>query len=371
MKKICLISDRNIYMKRICNFLAENEYEVHLICRHKGGLSKTEFHPTVRIYQLSSNAIVTKFREIRNLLNQIQPHIVHLHYLTRDSFIPAIKCKRKYQFYITIWGSDLNIYAKNYINRFFQNLGLILCDKIHLLSPYFERQIQKTFFAVHGDKITIYSWGIDVASFQQFSPQKIVELKQELGIGNNDPVILSYRNHKPLYNHHLVIRAMPEILKKYPQAKFIFTRSNSWDENYIQSNRKLAVELNAEDNFIFIERWLNDEELKALVNMADITLNIPLHDGLPATLLEIMATKSIPIVSDLTNYHPFFTDQKNGLYLKKDFTERQLSDLIISALNNKKYLAEKFYKNNIDYIRRYQDWNKMKDKLLLFYEQEN
>ena len=62
MKKICLISSRNIYMKRICNFLSENNFEVHLISRHRNGLSKEEFNKNIKFYQLSSNALLTKLK---------------------------------------------------------------------------------------------------------------------------------------------------------------------------------------------------------------------------------------------------------------------------------------------------------------------
>jgi len=370
MKKICLISDKNIYMKRICNFLVENNYDVHLICRHAGGLAETEFHESIKFYQLSSNKVLTKYREIHKVINRIKPNIVHMHFITKDAFIPAFRLNKKYKFYITIWGSDINIHAQKRFNRLFQNLGLILCDKIHLLSPYFVKQIKKTFFGIKQNKIISYSWGIDVDSFQNFSDDSILKLKTEFKLSDKNPVILNYRNHRPLYNHHITIQAMSKVLARYPQAKFIFTRSGC-DENYLQSNLELVTQKKLRDNFIFIDRWLSDEELRGLVNLANITISIPSRDGLPATLLEIMATKSIPIVSDLKNYHPFFEHDRNGFYLNQNFNHAQLADLIIEALDDRESLVKRFHKNNLEYVRHFQDWKIQKKKLLAFYREKH
>ena len=95
MKKICLISDKNIYMKRICNFLTENGFKVYLICRHKKGLSEKEFNNNIQFYQLSSTFFISKYKEIHGIIEHIKPDIVHLHYIAKDSLIPALKINKK------------------------------------------------------------------------------------------------------------------------------------------------------------------------------------------------------------------------------------------------------------------------------------
>jgi len=353
-------------MKRICNFLSENNFEVHLISRHRNGLSKEEFNKNIKFYQLSSNALLTKLKEIKKIIKKINPDIVHTHYLTKDAFIPILKLNKRYKYFITIWGSDINIFSMNFLNRIFQNIGLIFCDKIQLLSPYFLNKVNETFIRINKNKINIFSWGIDYNFFANPSEEKIKSLKEEFKINEFDFVILNYRNHKFLYNHHTTIKAIPKVIEKHPNAKFIFTKGSA-DKNYINQNINLVKKLNIENNFIFIDKWLSNEELCALINLAHININIPLKDGLPATLLEIMATRSIPIVSNLENYKPFFKANKNGFFLNELENHNELAELIIKSLNNYDEFSVKFYKVNNNYIKKYQNWEIQSKELLEFY----
>ena len=104
-----------------------------------------------------------------------------------------------------------------------------------------------------------------------------------------------------------------------------------------------------------------------MINLAHININIPLKDGLPATLLEIMATRSIPIVSNLENYKPFFKANKNGFFLNELENHNELAELIIKSLNNYDEFSVKFYKVNNNYIKKYQNWEIQSKELLEFY----
>ncbi|MEA1986707.1 MAG: glycosyltransferase family 4 protein [Candidatus Marinimicrobia bacterium] len=366
MKKICLISSRNIYMKRICNFLSENSYEVHLICRHKNGLNEEEFNKNIKFHQLSSNRLLVKFKEIRKIIKTIKPDIVHTHYLTKDAFIPVMKINRKYKYVITIWGSDINIFAKTFFNKIFQNIGLIFCDEIQLLSSFFLNKLKETFVGIKKNKIRIFSWGIDYDFFHNPQIEKIELLKTKLNINEDNLIILSCRNHKRIYNHHTTIKSIPKVVEKYPEIKFVFTRG-SCDKEYLAQSYELVKKLGIENNFIFIDKWLSNEEICALINLAHINISIPFKDGLPATLLEIMATKSIPIVSDLESYYPFFKEKKNGFYLSELENHNELAKVIINALKKNNELSKQFSQINNKYIEKYQNWEMQSEKLLEFY----
>lgn len=366
MKRICLISDRNVYIKRFCRLLTDNGYKIAIICRHQSGLDKSQFPVDIEFYQLSSTSLIKKTFEISSILKTYKPDIVHLHYLAKDCIIPVLNLRRSYKYYISIWGSDINLFSKNFVNRIIQNMGLLLCDKIHLLSPYFENMIKNLFFFIKKSKYNIFSWGVDYTFLINPKKEEITQIKSEYKINNNDHIILSYRNHKEIYNHHTLLKAMPQVIEEFPNTKFIFTRG-SYSENYRDQTFKLANDLGVQDHFIFINRWLTNNELRALINIADINVNIPLKDGLPATLFEIMSTKAIPIVSNLDNYHPFFQDKTNGFYLHKIDDAQELSELIKISLRNLDFYKEKFHSVNNDYIRNYQNWKIQSKHFLEFY----
>jgi len=367
MKKICFLSDRNVYMQRICNLLGDNNFEVHLICREPGGLPENLFREQIVFHQLSSTALINKIIEIKKILKDIKPDYVHVHGIFKDAFIPGLIFNRSYKYYITFWGSDLNLFSRKPLNKIFQNIAILLCDKIHLLSEQFSHQLKNTYFNVNPVKIEIFSWGIDFSCYQNPDPALIQNMRTKLKINPSDPVILSYRNHKALYNHHTLIRSIASVIKTFPNAKFIFTRGNA-DDNYVHETLSFVQEHKLENNFIFINHWFSDAELSALVNMAKVCVNIPLTDGQPATLFEIMATKAIPIVSSLDNYRPFFQNGVNGFYLKNINDSEELSEIIIMAIKNYTEIAQPIYRSNNQYIMKYHDWNINSKKQIDLYD---
>jgi len=342
-------------MQRICNLLADNNFAVHLICRESGGLPENLFREQIIFHQLSSTALIKKIIEIKKILKDVRPDYVHVHGIFKDAFIPGLTFKRFYKYYITFWGSDLNLFSRKPLNKLFQNIAILWCDKIHLLSEHFSRQIQTTYFNVNPKKIEIFSWGIDFACYHNPDPTLMQNMRTKLKIKPSDPVILSHRNHKELYNHHTTIRSMASVIKAIPNARFIFTKGNA-DDDYVQKTLSLVREQKLEENFIFIDHWFSDVEMSALVNLAKVCVNIPFTDGLPATLFEIMATKAIPIVSSLDNYRSFFQDGVNGFYLKNINDPEELAIIITKAIENYTEISPKIYQCNNQYIMKYHDW---------------
>ena len=357
-------------MVRFCHLLAQSGYQIALICRHQGGIPEEQFPHEMTFYQLSSTSLRMKYTEIRNYIDDFQPHIVHLHYLAKDCIIPALRWPRPYRYLISVWGSDINIDAGKLLNRVVQSLGLLLCDRIHILSSYFENKMRHLYPMVQRKKLEIFSWGVDYDFLSKRIPDEEINLREILGIGVSDRVVLSYRNHKQIYNHHTLLRAIPVICEKYPQAKFIFTRS-SFDPLYLEKTHRLVEELAINKNFIFIDRWLGNAELRNLRHLADCIVNIPFQDGLPATLFEIMATKAIPVVTELLSYKPFFIDGENGFYLKEPTSHHQLAEIIQKVFSNLEYFKNKFSTKNNSYIREHQNWSKQSARFLNFYTIDN
>jgi len=223
------------------------------------------------------------------------------------------------------------------------------------------------FYFVKKDKCMMFSWGVDINFLSSSQPKDLEQIKKEFNINESDIIILSYRNHKEIYNHHTLMKSIPQVITEFPNSKFIFTRS-SYNEEYRSETFKLIKNLGVQDQFILIDRWLTNNELSALINIADIHINIPFNDGLPATLFEIMSTKAIPIVSNLNNYHPFFQDNVNGFYLHNIDDFQELSELIKTSLRKLDYYKEKFYFTNNNYIRNHQNWNIQSELFLNFYK---
>jgi glycosyltransferase involved in cell wall biosynthesis len=215
-------------------------------------------------------------------------------------------------------------------------------------------------------KHAVFSWGVDYNYLTNPDQEEISKIKNELNLQEKNQVVLSYRNHMALYNHHTLVKSIPLIIKEYPNTKFVFTRG-SHDAQYISQTRQLVKDLNIGSNFLLLDHWLSSEELRALINIADINVSIPTRDGLPATLFEIMSTKAIPVISDLQNYYPFFSDKVNGFYLRHLNDHQELAHIIKKTLKNISHLKKTLSPVNNSYIQKYQNWENQSKIFLDFY----
>jgi glycosyltransferase involved in cell wall biosynthesis len=365
MVSICFIGDRNIYMKRICNYLAEENYAVHLICRHDDGIKAEEFNNRIAIYTVQSNRLVKKILAINSILKKINPGFVHFQYLTKDILL-AWFIHRQYRIIATPWGSDLNIFSNKLLNRVIIQIGLLHCEKIQVISESIKNKLTERFRFINPSRLYPISWGIEYERFHEINENKLAYWRERLTIKEGDIIILSYRNHKPLYNHHTLIKSLSSLAKQFPSLKCFFTRGN-YDQEYLEKSKKLVQQMELQKYVDFIEEWIPDDLLPALINLADIVVSISFSDGLPATILEIMATRAVPVIGNLPEYSSFFKTGENGLTLDRLDDPEQLASLLSDCIQNLPEITERFSSRNSRYISEKQNWNLQKVKMKELY----
>jgi glycosyltransferase involved in cell wall biosynthesis len=366
MVSICFIGDRNIYMKRICNYLAGENYTVHLVCRHDQGIKASEFDKRITICTLPSNRLAKKIIVINSYLKKNDINFVHFQYLTKDILL-AWFIHRRYRIIATPWGSDLNLFSNKLFNRLIINIGLLYCEKIQVISESIKSKLAERFIFIRPSRMVPISWGIDYERFHEIDENNLKYWREKLNLQGSEIIILSYRNHRPLYNHHTLIKSLPYLTDKFPNLLCFFTSGN-YDQDYIDSNKKLVQQLGLQKRVEFIEEWIPDDLLPALINLANIVVSIPFSDGLPATLLEIMATRAVPVVGNLPEYSSFFKAGENGFMLERLEDPEQLANLLSDCVRNLPEISEQFSSRNNRYIWEKQNWNLQKNKLKELYE---
>ena len=366
MISICFIGDRNIYMKRICNYLAGENYHIHLICRHDLGIKAEEFDNRITIYTLRSNRLVKKMMAIKSYLKKNSPDFVHFQYLTKDILL-AWFIHRRYRIIATPWGSDLNLFSKNLLNRLSIHIGLQHCEKIQVISEGVKTNLKERYRFINSARLYTISWGIDYEKFHNTSENKLAYWREKLNLKGNEIIILSYRNHRPIYNHHTLIKSLSSLTGQFPALRCFFAQGN-FDQDYLNSSKNLVQQLGLQKTVTFIDEWIPDDLLPALINLAHIVVSIPFSDGLPATLLEIMATRAIPVVGNLPEYSSFFKAGENGRTLEPLEDSEQLAGILSDCINNMPVFAERFSSNNNKYIRENQNWNLQKERMKELYE---
>jgi glycosyltransferase involved in cell wall biosynthesis len=240
------------------------------------------------------------------------------------------------------------------------------CEKIQVISESIKNKLTERFRFVNPARLYAISWGIEYERFHEINENKLAYWRERLAIKEGDIIILSYRNHKPLYNHHTLIKSLSFVTKQFPALKCFFTRGN-YDQEYLDSSKNLVQQLGLQKNVDFIEEWISDDLLPTLINLADIVVSIPFSDGLPATILEIMASRAVPVVGNLPEYSSFFQNGENGLTLDRLEDPEQLASLLSDCIQNLREITERFSSRNNRYISEKQNWNLQKVKMKELY----
>lgn len=104
------------------------------------------------------------------------------------------------------------------------------------------------------------------------------------------PVFLSNRNFEPHYNVACVLRAFALIQRTYPDARLIVAGDGTERASLMRLTRELRL-----NNAEFVGRVMPDR-MPALYQAADVYLNAPDIDNMPASILEAFAS-GLPVVT--------------------------------------------------------------------------
>jgi glycosyltransferase involved in cell wall biosynthesis len=143
-----------------------------------------------------------------------------------------------------------------------------------------------------------------------------------------EPVIINPRGFRPYVRNDVFFKAIPLILARRPQARFIFAlmdgevQAEQWIEELDIGH---AAELLPP---------LPYSEMAEQFRRAQIVASPSVHDGTPNTLLEGIACGCFPVAGDLESIREWITPDKNGL-LFDPADPQSIAAAILMAIENK------------------------------------
>lgn len=186
-------------------------------------------------------------------------------------------------------------------------------------------EIAKTFHAKH----VYYALGVGIDRSRFSKPDIQREnMRIELGICNEDFVILSVAELIPRKNQILILKAL-NILKNthhIDNIKLIICGTGELEndlKNYVFQNK-------LEDNVLFLG-YRND--LPNIYNCCDVFVCSSLQEGLPVAMMEAMASGLSVICTKIRGVVDVVSDHKNGILIEND--ETQLADVIKELYANR------------------------------------
>lgn len=279
-----------VHLKSYYNLMREECSEILIIGSHPIDFAPYE---TVSFSLKSPMEIVRSVKKIRQIANDFQPDIIHVHQANSIGFLVSLANRNIFKQVLTTWGDDVLIFPKkNILFKMLTYTSLKYSDEITADAQVMADAI----YAFFGNKkkVVIANFGIEW-------DENLIRLPKE-------KIIYSNRLHDSLYNIDLIIKGSAEFLKSHPDWKLVVAARGSLTDEL----KKIAQESIASNQVEFVG-FVGPADNQNWYLRASIYVSIPDTDGTSISLLEAMGYGCIPVVSDLPANREWIVDGKNGI----------------------------------------------------------
>jgi glycosyltransferase involved in cell wall biosynthesis len=290
---------------------------------------------------------------LRRLLSGIKPDVLissgalsYGFYCALSNYSPNV---------VFVWGSDVLIAPRLLPFRFIAKYTLRKADALVADSETEENACVS--LGCDRRKIVKFPW-IDLSHvLSRFGTDSDRErkmrerLREDMGWHKDDRVIISTRHHEPVYDVESLILAIPSVIKKVRNARFLILSNGSLTEEL----RNHVKELGVESHVRFLGRVTHDEVLRYL-RMSDLYVSTSLSDGTSASLLEAMASGLPSVVTNIPANREWIENGKSGI-LVQTRNSKSLAESIIALLESER-LRQSFGRKAYDTVEEKADWQK-------------
>ncbi len=227
----------------------------------------------------------------------------------------------------------------------------------------FTRERVLVSYPISPDKIKVFPNGVDA---ELFSPGlDVSSLKKQLGLGS-EKIILTLARVIERKGHDQVIKALPEVRKHFPDAKYII--SGVWEEGYYRRLQNLISELDLKNAVIFTG-YVHPDETRLYYNLCDVYI-MPSREltdkgdteGFGITYLEANACEKPVIGGRSGGVVDAIVDGETG-FLVDPLDSSQIARKLILLLSDAE-LARKLGKQGRERIEREYTWQVITRKML-------
>ena len=352
---LCFNGPKNLHTERWVTYFARCGHEVHLVIDEPVEYEGVIVH--CLHLKLNKNPLyfLKKLFGLKRIIKEIQPDLLHSHYITGEGYIGALTGFHPYV--TSIWGTDIYIRPHKGIDE--KLFTKFVMKRSDLITADSQDQIDAAVdLGASPDKCRVVQWGVDL---RMFRPAVASDVRSRLGIGNS-PVVISQRKFQSPYNIDIIVQAFSNTLAILPAAHLILTGAG-FDEAKVRDQvHHLGIEAN-----VHFTGYLPYDDLPLYLNTADIAISIPSWDGTAMAILEAMACGVPLIVSDLASNREWIEDGKNG-YIVQPRDHEQLTDRMIELLQDRA-CRERLSSQNVQIIQERADHEKHMARMETYYQE--
>lgn len=254
---------------------------------------------------------------LRAFIDDVKPDLVHAMRIPYEGMVAA-DAYSGVPLIVSIWGNDFTLHGPSTpMMRHYTRWAMEVADALHA--------------DCHRDIRLALEWGLGarrpslvapgnggIRTDVFYPPEKPME----------EPVILNPRGIRQYVRNDSFFQAIPFVLKKHPNAKFVCT-SMAGESQAIQWTKELKIE-----HAVELLAPMPNAEMANVYRRAQILVSPSIHDGTPNTLLEGMACGCFPAAGDLESIREWITPNENGLLFDSN-DPQAIADAIIHAIENK------------------------------------
>jgi glycosyltransferase involved in cell wall biosynthesis len=275
--------------------LTGKEHEVIIL---KDIIPETSLHP----FEGARKELLSpvRARTFKKTIKNLGPEFIIGNFAPTYGYYSA--CSNFHPNILFVWGSDVLVYPFKY--RFLNFLIKYAIAKADVILVDSDVQFNATLrLGADKSKIIKFPW-FNTKEFAR-DEQKRKQLRERFSVGDEDILVVSARNNKPIYDLKTLIKVIPKIEKKHSNVHFVFIGEGTEDF----ANYKLP-------NTICLGR-IEHKAMNDVLSASDIYVSTSLSDGASASLLEAMCCELVPVVTKIQGNEEWITDQSNGLLFSK------------------------------------------------------
>jgi glycosyltransferase involved in cell wall biosynthesis len=352
--RLCFVSDPlSIHVRRWIGYFLERGHEIHIISSRSP--SQVSF-PGANLHQFRAldlgrlARVLSRILYTRRLVRRLAPDILHVQYISAGGWSGALAGWRP--MVISGWGSDVHTFPRrSRLTHLLTRFALRRADLATCQSAYLRNEMIK--LGAPADRTHLIMFGVDMNIFRTAIDSSAKRTR--LGLPNA-PIVFSPRPFAPIYNIDAIVRAIPLVLARVPDAVFLLLDYLPPDQlsDYRRQIEGLLHELNV-THAVRVIGAVPPVEMAALYNLAHAIVSVPSGDDFAATYQEAMACGTPIIASDLPAYRGWITHEHNGM-LVEPRDERGLAAAIVQLLQHDELRAA-FRRRNLELAREKLDLN--------------
>jgi len=372
--RILFFADAGVeHTNRWVKYFADLGHDVHVISWNdfSGGSAsyrsddiKSPFYPA-KLYLIGTKRPRSKFKYIfwtinlilavKKLYKEIKPDIIHSHSVGSYAWITLFLPKTKTV--MTPWGTDVLIDMKeSYTNKYLSLKSMNKCSVITVDAEHMKQELVN--FGIKSNKIRVIYFGTDTNFYKKSNTERGI-IRKKYNIKENEIVVISTRTLNPIHDVFLTLKAIPEVLSRKRNIKFIIA-----SDGIEREDMESFVNKNDLRSSVFFPGYMTMHEMVSFLSASDIYVSSSKADaGLAASTAEAMSV-GLPVVVSNNSDNKFWVNDSGILF--KDGDSNGISDAILKLANDLN-LAKKLGDNGRARILKDNDYNTEMSKVNSLY----